>query len=139
MKRLLLFILSVLMLLCAVSVALAEDPIYIGVLDAFTGDRASSGDYAKEGADLAMEHINAKGGVLGRKLELIYEDDQGNESAATNAFQKITAEHDLAAVCLSKYSSIVLAMEQFVADEGIPAICWLLPAPGNLQNAQPVL
>lgn len=100
----------------------SKDPIKIGVLDAFTGDRASNGEYSKEGADLAMKHINEAGGVLGRQIELVYEDDQGNETVATNAFQKITSEHDLAAICLNKYSSVVLAMEQFVAEEGIPAI-----------------
>ena len=98
------------------------DPIKIGVLDAFTGDKASNGEYSKEGADLAMKHINEAGGVMGRMIELVYEDDQGNETVATNAFQKITSEHDLAAICLNKYSSVVLAMEQFVAEEGIPAI-----------------
>ena len=66
-----------------------SNPIYIGVLDAFTGDRASNGEYSKEGADLAMAHINAAGGVMGRAIEIVYEDDQGNETAATNAFQKI--------------------------------------------------
>lgn len=83
-----------------------------------------------------MEYINANGGVMGRAIELVYEDDQGAEAAATNAFQKITSEYDLAAICLNKYSSVVLAMEQFVADEGIPAICcgsspivWKLPRP----------
>lgn len=99
-----------------------EETIKIGVMDAFTGDKASSGEYTKEGAELALKHINEAGGVLGRKIELVYEDDQGNETAATNAFQKITSENDLAGICLSKYSSVILAMEQFIAEEGIPAI-----------------
>ena len=98
-----------------------ENPIYIGVVDAFTGDRASNGDYSKEGADMAMNEINASGGVMGRAIELVYEDDQGTEAGGTNAFQKIVSEYDLAAICLNKFSSMVLAMEQFVADEGIPA------------------
>lgn len=98
------------------------EPIKIGVLDAFTGDKASNGEYSKEGADLAMKHINEAGGVLGRQIELVYEDDQGNETVATNAFQKITSEHDLAGICLNKFSSVILAVEQFVAEEGIPAI-----------------
>ncbi len=100
-----------------------DNPIYIGVLDAFTGDRASNGEYSKEGADMAMETINANGGVMGRAIKLVYEDDQGNETAATNAFQKIMADNDLTAIALDKDSSVVLAMEQFIADEGIPAIC----------------
>ncbi|MDD5954740.1 MAG: ABC transporter substrate-binding protein [Firmicutes bacterium] len=100
-----------------------DNPVYIGVLDAFSGDRASNGEYSKQGADMAMEYINANGGVMGRAVELIYEDDQGTEAACTNAFQKIVSEYDLAAICLNKYSSMVLAMEQFVAEEGIPSIC----------------
>ncbi len=101
----------------------SSDPIYIGVIDAFTGDKASNGEYSKEGADMAMNEINEAGGVMGREVVLVYEDDQGTEAGGTNAFQKIVSENDLAAVCLNKYSSMVLAMEQFVAQEGIPAIC----------------
>ena len=101
----------------------SSDPIYIGVIDAFTGDKASNGEYSKEGADMAMNEINEAGGVMGREVVLVYEDDQGTEAGGTNAFQKIVSENDLAAVCLNKYSSMVLAMEQFVAAEGIPAIC----------------
>ena len=101
----------------------SSDPIYIGVIDAFTGDKASNGEYSKEGADMAMNEINEAGGVMGRELVVVYEADQGTEAGGTNAFQKIVSENDLAAVCLNKYSSMVLAMEQFVAAEGIPAIC----------------
>lgn len=130
MKKLIALLLAMVMILSLAACAsddtngdsTSEDPIKIGVLDAFTGDRASNGEYSKEGADLAMKHINENGGVMGRQIEIVYEDDQGNETVATNAFQKITSEHDLAAICLNKYSSVVLAMEQFVAEEGIPAI-----------------
>ena len=129
MKKLIAMLLALVMILslaaCGAKPAAeapSAEPIKIGVLDAFTGDRASNGEYSKEGADLAMKHINEAGGVLGRQIELVYEDDQGNETVATNAFQKIVSEHDLAAICLNKYSSVVLAMEQFVAEEGIPAI-----------------
>jgi ABC-type branched-chain amino acid transport systems, periplasmic component len=99
-----------------------DNPIYIGLLDAMTGDRAMSGMYAKEGAEMFVEYINANGGVLGRELVVVYEDDQGNETVATNAFQKITSEYDLSAVVLNKFSSVVLAMEEFLKDEGIPGI-----------------
>lgn len=100
-----------------------SEPIYIGVLDAFTGDRAMSGMYAKEGAEMFLEEINSKGGVLGREVVIIYEDDQGNETAGTNAYQKITSQYDLSATVLCKYSSVVLAIEPFVKEAEIPAIC----------------
>lgn len=100
-----------------------DNPIYIGLLDAMTGDRAMSGMYAKEGAEMFVEYINANGGVLGRELVVVYEDDQGNETMATNAFQKITSEYELSAIVLNKYSSVVLAMEEFLREEEIPGIC----------------
>lgn len=100
-----------------------DNPIYIGLLDAMTGDRAMSGMYAKEGAEMYVEYVNANGGVLGRELIVVYEDDQGNETMATNAFQKITSEYDLSAIVLNKYSSVVLAMEEFLKEEQIPGIC----------------
>jgi ABC-type branched-chain amino acid transport systems, periplasmic component len=100
-----------------------KDPIVIGLLDAFTGNNAASGQYAKEGAEMFLEEINAKGGVLGRQVKIVYEDDQGNETAGANAYQKITSENKLSATVLSKYSSVALAMDSFIAEEKIPAIC----------------
>lgn len=100
-----------------------KNPIVIGLLDAFSGDRAMNGDYTREGAELFLKDINDAGGVLGRKVTIVYEDDQGAEASATNAYQKLVSENELCATVLNKYSSLVLAMEPFVADEKLPAIC----------------
>lgn len=105
------------------STTASKEPILIGLLDAFSGDRASNGEYTKEGAEMFLAEINAKGGVLGREVKIIYEDDQGNETAATNAYQKLVSQNDVCATVLNKYSSVVLAMSDFVAQEKIPAIC----------------
>ena len=99
-----------------------KETIKIAVIDAFTGDKAVNGQYSKEGIELALAEINEKG-VLGRQVELIYEDGQGKETETTNAYQKVTAEHKLDAVILDKYSSDVLAVEQFVAENGLPTFC----------------
>ena len=101
----------------------SNEPIVIGLLDAFSGDRAMNGEYTREGAEMFLEDINAAGGVLGRPVTIVYEDDQGAEASATNAYQKLVSENDICATVLNKYSSVVLAMEPFVADEEIPAIC----------------
>lgn len=101
----------------------SDEPIIIGLMDAFSGDRAMSGMYAKEAAEMFIADINAAGGVLGRELVVVYEDDQGNEAFATNAFQKITAENELSGIVLTKYSSVDLAVEPFLDEAGVPAIC----------------
>ena len=97
----------------------SNEPIVIGLLDAFSGDRAMNGEYTREGAEMFLEDINAAGGVLGRPVTIVYEDDQGAEASATNAYQKLVSENDICATVLNKYSSVVLAMEPFVADEEI--------------------
>ncbi|MDF2765807.1 MAG: braC 2, partial [Rhodospirillales bacterium] len=60
----------------AVSTALARrataaEPIKIGLSAAFSGPNATAGEALQRGADLAMEEINAAGGVLGRPLALV--------------------------------------------------------------------
>ena len=70
----------------------SNEPIVIGLLDAFSGDRAMNGEYTREGAEMFLEDINAAGGVLGRPVTIVYEDDQGAEASATNAYQKLVSE-----------------------------------------------
>lgn len=66
---------------CTAAPALAQQPpIKIGEINSYTGAVALFGDTYRKGMDLALENINASGGVLGRKLEVIYRDD--NMSAA---------------------------------------------------------
>ena len=72
MKKALIIALFVVMALS--SVALAATPIKIGYLANLTGDAATWGVHEKNGAILAIEEINKKGGVLGRPLELVVYD-----------------------------------------------------------------
>jgi len=64
-------------------------PIKIGVVTSLTGERALTGQYSKNGILLAIDEVNAKGGINGRKIEAFFEDDGGNEPGAVNAFNKV--------------------------------------------------
>ena len=64
-------------------------PITVGFIGALTGDAASIGTVDKAGAELAVEEINASGGVNGRPLNVIYEDGQCSATAASNAANKL--------------------------------------------------
>jgi ABC-type branched-subunit amino acid transport system substrate-binding protein len=97
----------------------SSEPILIGLVDAFSGEKASNGEYTKEGAELFLKEINAKGGVLGLSVKIIYEDEPGNETVATNAYQKLVSQNDVCATVLNKYSSVVLAMSDFVEEAEI--------------------
>lgn len=70
----------------------AADPIKIGVQGAHSGDLASYGVPSLNAVKLVIEQANAKGGVLGRKIELIAQDDQCKPEMATNAATKLISD-----------------------------------------------
>ncbi len=63
--------------------------IKIGVVTPLSGTYAGIGQQVKWGLDLAAAQINAAGGVAGRKLELIYEDEEANPAVATQKAEKL--------------------------------------------------
>lgn len=65
------------------TVALAAAPIKIGYLANLTGDAATWGVHEKNGAILAVEEINKKGGVLGRPLQLVVYDVKARRKPRT--------------------------------------------------------
>jgi branched-chain amino acid transport system substrate-binding protein len=64
--------------------------VVIGVSAPLTGPRANLGHYTKQGVDMAVEDINKAGGVLGKPVKVVYEDDQAdNPNAAINAVNRL--------------------------------------------------
>jgi branched-chain amino acid transport system substrate-binding protein len=63
--------------------------IKIGAILPLTGDLAVYGDPVKKGMELALEEINAKGGINGKPLKLIFEDDFGDPKTAVAVFNKL--------------------------------------------------
>lgn len=72
--------------------ALAADTIKIGVAGPHTGDLAPYGIPTKEAAEMVVADINAKGGVLGKQIELLPLDDQCKPEIATNVATKLVSE-----------------------------------------------
>jgi branched-chain amino acid transport system substrate-binding protein len=69
--------------------ASAQNAIRIGVVTPLSGTYAGIGQQVKWGLDLAAAQINAGGGVMGRKLELIYEDEEANPAVAVQKAEKL--------------------------------------------------
>ena len=67
-------------LLLAMGSALAADPIKVGLLEDISGDLAIIGKPKLNGSQLAVEEINKAGGILGRQIELIHLDPQGDNA-----------------------------------------------------------
>src|SRR5207302_4154848 len=73
--------------------AATAQTIKIGVNEPLTGPFAASGTYVVNGAKIAADEINAKGGVLGQKIELVIEDNKSNPTEAAAVAEKlITAD-----------------------------------------------
>lgn len=84
--------------------------IRVGAIFPLTGDIASYGKAAKRGIDLGVELINARGGLGGRPVQVIYEDDQGQASKAVAAMQKLVSVDKVPLVMGSAASSVTLAL-----------------------------
>ncbi len=84
----------------------AQTPIKIGASMSVTGTYAKPGTYQKQGYDVCIDELNAKGGVLGRKVELVIYDDQSNPATAVRLYEKLITEDKVDAV-MGPYSSAV--------------------------------
>jgi branched-chain amino acid transport system substrate-binding protein len=104
---------AALLVACACSLTACKKPgsadsgsgdIIIGHFASMTGDTATFGTSADEGIRLALDEVNAKGGVLGRKIKLITEDDQSKADEARTAAEKLISR-DKAVALLGEISS----------------------------------
>jgi branched-chain amino acid transport system substrate-binding protein len=105
----------------ALSVAKAED-IPIGVNMPLTGAFAASGNYVAEGAKIAVDEINARGGVLGRKLRLVVEDNKSNPSEAAAVAEKLITRDKVPVMLGAWGSTLTLATLPRLMDYEVPMV-----------------
>ena len=84
--------------------AYAQETIKIGVTQPLTGAFAASGNYVAQGAKIAEEEINQAGGVLGKKIQLIIEDNKSNPTEAVSTVEKLITK-DKVPVLIGAWSS----------------------------------
>ena len=72
--------------------ASAQGPIRIGASMSVTGTYAKLGKNQHEGYQLCIKELNAKGGLLGRKVELVVYDDQSLPATAVRLYEKLITE-----------------------------------------------
>lgn len=90
----------------------SDDSIKIGGVFPLTGAVSVYGVECKNGIDLAIDEINAAGGVDGKQIVLISEDDEGNPDKCVNAFQKLTTKDGVKFIIGSLTSGCTKAMTQ---------------------------
>jgi branched-chain amino acid transport system substrate-binding protein len=96
--------------------------IKIGMCVPVTGPAAEQGLWAQNGAKLALAAVNKAGGVLGKQVELVIEDDQTTNPGIVLAFSKLAAQSDIVAFLGSIRSTQVMAMAPDVLKLGKPVM-----------------
>ena len=112
----------------AAAPAVAQEPILIGVSTAQTGPAAVAAEWELWGVNLALEEINAAGGVLGRKLEILVMDNKCNPSEAVNVANKLV-EAKVVAIEGAHCSSGHLASMKIIQQAKIPMITGIASNP----------
>ena len=121
MKKIL-AVLAVIFVICAASAAFAAEPIKIGYLAALTGDYAQYGITEVNMAKMVVADLNAKGGVLGRKIELIPYDTKTRNEDAVNAVRRMIESDKVCAIIGANSSGINIATAPIVAKGTTPQI-----------------
>jgi branched-chain amino acid transport system substrate-binding protein len=100
----------------------AADPIKIGVAGPFTGGSAPMGVSMRDGVKLAVADINAKGGVLGRQIQLIERDDEAKPERGVQIAQELINKEKVVATVGYINTGVALASQRFYQDAKIPVM-----------------
>lgn len=99
-----------------------EEKLYIGMAVPLTGDSAMYGETVRDGVQFAVDEINAAGGIDGKQIELVIEDDKGNTSEAAMVAQKLSEDDRLFCVIGHVNSSCTLVGIPIYADAGLTVL-----------------
>jgi branched-chain amino acid transport system substrate-binding protein len=105
----------------------AKDPILIGYLPALTGPSSSTGIGINRGVQMAVQEINAAGGIDGRQIELISRDTQSDPTKAVNGAAELTRAAKVQVVFGPVNSGEALAVVPLLARANVPQLhpCWV--------------
>ncbi|MEP7207554.1 MAG: ABC transporter substrate-binding protein [Casimicrobiaceae bacterium] len=119
--------------------ALAADPIKIGLVTALSGQSAKAGEAITRGLTIAIEEINAKGGVLGgRKFELVSRDDEANPAKGQIAARELLFKEKVAVLFGGLDTPVSLAIVPIVNAEKVPFMGpWAAGTPITRNGANP--
>ena len=115
-------ILAGMALLAASQPVKADETIKIGVTQPLTGAVAASGNYVAQGAKIGADVLNARGGVLGKKIELIIEDNKSNPKEAVATAEKLIVRDKVPVLMGAWSSTYTLAVMPKLMEYGVPMV-----------------
>jgi branched-chain amino acid transport system substrate-binding protein len=104
------------------TMAMAADPIKIGVDGPFTGGSSSMGVSMRDGVRLAIAEINKSGGVLGRQLVAVERDDEAKNERGVQIAQELINKERVVAVVGYINTGVALASQRFFQEAKIPVM-----------------
>ena len=127
-----------LLLVVAAELALAQQPpIKIGALNALSGSFAAYGKSGRQGAQLAIDEINASGGLLGRKLELIQVDDQAKPDVGVQEARRLILDEKVNFLIGIDSSSVALGVAPLTNEYKIPLVVTHGATPALTEQCNP--
>ena len=100
----------------------AQDVIKIGAFGPMTGGAAGNGQSMREAIDLVVDEVNGSGGVLGRKIQILYGDDAGKPEQAVSIVKRFVAADNVLLVIGGISSPTSMAASQVTGEEKVPQI-----------------
>lgn len=100
----------------------SDKDLKIGMIYELTGNTASYGTSAANGAKLAFKEINAAGGVLGKQIQLVTADNKGEPSESANAMSKVISQNKVVAITGFTVSSCGIAASAVAEANKIPFV-----------------
>jgi branched-chain amino acid transport system substrate-binding protein len=113
---------AILSLVVAASTGFAAETVKVGVLLPLTGAQAKFGEIEKRSYEMAAEEINAKGGVNGKKIELLFEDDTGKPDVGRSGVEKLIAREKVPVITGGYSSSVTLAATPVAQQNQVPFV-----------------
>src|SRR5258706_7265965 len=125
--------------LCTSLPVIAQEPIKIGLVTALSGQSARAGEAITRGVAIAIDELNAKGGVLkGRKFELVRRDDEATPAKGVTAARELLFKEKVAVLFGGLDTPVSLAIVPIVNQEKIPFMGpWAAGTPITKNGANP--
>jgi branched-chain amino acid transport system substrate-binding protein len=117
------------------SVAVAQDTVKLGIAIAMSGPASYVGVGARRGAEIAINEVNARGGIKGKKLELVFRDDEHNPVKTVAQTRELVERERVVGMLGASNSASMLAVAPIVNDQlKVPVVCPATDATAITEN-----
>ena len=114
------FVLAATAVLCLTTVAFAANTIKVGIVDTYSGPAGVFGVDMRDGFKMGVDAINAKGGVVGRKIEFVSRDEKFKPDIALSMAKELVMKEKVDILMGTISSASALAISDFAKKEKIP-------------------